>query len=142
MTFHNTADEVLNIICAQFRHQDRNPDMEKILPAAEELRDDYFPIFWKWWFHMRQQCASQVNVSKYRSVALLIHGLNRKFGADPTKLSDDHWGWIGKFISATRKTAAELEVDFPEPKGRWLGERGQRAQLDAYIAVAGKIKEQ
>jgi hypothetical protein len=140
MTFHNTSDEVLNVVCAHLRYQDRNPAIPKILPSTEELASEYFPPFWKWWFHMRQQCVGQVNVQRYLQVARLINGLHQHFGDDPTSLTDDQWGWIGNFISATRKTAGTLGVDFPEPKGRWSGERGQRAQLDSFIEVAAAIK--
>jgi hypothetical protein len=90
---------------------------------------------------MRNQCVSQVNVSKYRSVALLIHGMDMQFGGDPSNLSDSQWGELGKFISATRNSAIGLNVDFPEPKGRWNGDRGQRAQLDAFDKVAAAIKQ-
>ena len=141
VSFHNTAAEVLDIVCAQFRYQDRDAETEQILPGAKELTDTYFPPFWSWWWQMRNQCASQVYVSKYRPVALLIHGLHQHFGADPLQVSDTQWGWIGKFISATRETASELGVDMPEPKGRWGGARGQRAQIDAFVQVAAAIRQ-
>jgi hypothetical protein len=141
MTFHNTSEEALNVVCTHFRYQDRNPHVEKLLPSFKELSEIYFPTFRKWWFHMRNQCVSQVNVSKYRSVALLIHGMDMQFGGDPSNLSDSQWGELGKFISATRNSAIGLNVDFPEPKGRWNGDRGQRAQLDAFDKVAAAIKQ-
>jgi hypothetical protein len=48
-------------------------------------------------------------------------------------------GWIGKFVSGSRATAGELGVSFPESKGRWAGDKGQRAQIRAYMEVASKI---
>jgi hypothetical protein len=86
------------------------------------------------------KCATQVQVGRHRTVALLIPGLLSHFNS-PDKVSDTQWGWIGKFVSGSRATAFELGVTFPEPKGRWRGDKGQRAQIRAYAEVAAKIAE-
>lgn len=138
LTFRNRTDEVLDIICAQFRFEDRNAPPVRLLPTAEELAVDYFGPFLQWWEAMRRQCARQLTVAKHRSVALLLPGLIQSF-RNPD-LSDEQWGWTGRFVSGTRATALELGVDFPESKGRWTGARGQRVQLDAYYEVAEAIK--
>jgi hypothetical protein len=141
LAFRNSTEEVLDIVCAQMKLEDLNRDQPRLLPSAHVLRSEYFAPFLRWWYAMRQKCAAQVNVAKYRSVALLIPGLIDCFGVSAQQeLTDNHWGWIGKFIAGTRSTAEELGVDFPESKGRWSGTRGQRKQLDAYFEVAHAIR--
>ena len=136
LTFRNRTDEVLDIVCAELRFEDRNPSQPRLLPTAKTLADDYFPSFCEWWKAIRMKCTTQVTVAKHRSVALLIPGLLKSF--KDTNLSDDQWGWIGRFIMGTRATASDLQVAFPEAKGRWSA--SQRAQLDAYDNVAAAIK--
>jgi hypothetical protein len=138
LSFRNSTDEVLDIACAQLRFEDVNTGEPRLLPDAKALSSDYFPEFQRWWIAVRNKCASQVQVGRHRAVAMLIPGITERFGS-PTNVTDDQWGWIGKFVSGSRATASELGVDFPESKGRWTGTRGQRAQLDAYFNVAAEI---
>jgi hypothetical protein len=79
-----------------------------------------------------------VQVGGHRAVALLIPALISHFHS-PDKVTDSQWGWIGKFVSGARATAGELGINFPESKGRWTGDKGQRAQILAYSQVAAKI---
>ena len=139
-SFRNSTDEVLDIMCAQLRFEDANPKEPRLLPDARALSNDFFAEFQRWWIAVRIKCASQVQVGRHRAVAMLIPGLTQHLGT-PEKVSDDQWGWIGKFVSGSRATATQLGVDFPESKGRWTGTRGQRAQLDAYFEVAVKIAQ-
>jgi hypothetical protein len=122
------------------KFEDQNPDSPRLLPDVTTLAKDYFPEFQSWWYATRMKCATQVQVSRHRSVALLMPGLSSYFG-NPEKVSDTQWGWIGKFVSGRREAAAELDVPFPQAKGRWTGEKGQRAQIEAYSQVAAKIAE-
>jgi hypothetical protein len=140
LSFRNSTDEVLDIACAQMRFEDANPSEPRLLPTAQILATDYFAEFQRWWLAIRIKCTAQVQVGRHRGVALLIPGLTAQFGS-PQKVSDDQWGWIGKFVSGSRATASDIGVDFPESKGRWTGTRGQRAQIDAYYQVAAKIAQ-
>jgi hypothetical protein len=140
LSFRNSNDEVLDIVCAELKFEDQNPSTPRLLPDAIALANDYFPEFKTWWSAIRMKCATQVQVSRHRAVALLIPGLASHFGS-PDKVSDTQWGWIGKFVSGSRSTAAELGVAFPESKGRWTGDKGQRAQIDAYGHVAATIAQ-
>jgi len=139
LSFRNSTDEVLDIVCAELKFEDQN-STPRLLPDATELATDYFPEFKTWWSWIRQKCATQVQVSRHRAVALLIPGLVSNF-TQPDKVSDTQWGWIGKFVSGSRATAAELGIPFPESKGRWSGDKGQRAQIHAYFKVAAKIAQ-
>jgi hypothetical protein len=138
LTFRNSTDEVLDIVCAQLKFEDQSFSEARLLPDAMALASDYFPEFKMWWSATRMKCATQVQVSRHRAVALLIPGLVKNFSS-PSAVSDTQWGWIGKFVSGSRATAAELGVIFPESKGRWSGEKGQRAQINAYAEVAEAI---
>ena len=139
LQFRNNTEEVLDIICAELKFEDAETTVEpRLLPTAEELRDDYFPEFQCWWVAARNKCAAQVQVGRHRAIAMLIPGLTANFGST-SNVTDEQWGWIGKFVSGSRATADELGVDFPESKGRWTGNRGQRAQIDAYLQVADEI---
>lgn len=123
--FRDRTEEVLDIVCAQLRYEDVDrPSIEpRLLPDVAQLKNELFEQFRQWWLGIRQKCTGQVNVVKYRAVAMLIPGLGATFGS-PKNLSDSQWGWLGKLIAGTRKTAEELGVDFPESKGRWRGSRG------------------
>jgi len=138
MPFRNSTEEVLDILCAELKYEDQNPSAPRLLPNATVLAKEYFPEFQTWWWAIRMKCAAQVQVSRYRALALLIPGLASHFDS-PAKVSDGQWGLIGKFVSRSRATADELGIAFPESKGRWSGEKGQRSQIDAYSQVATKI---
>ena len=138
LTFRNRTEEVLDIVCAEMRNEDGNGERPRLVPEASELQRDYFPAFRQWWFAMRNHCAAQVTVARYRAIALLIPALIDTFSV-PDSLRDSHWGWVGRFIGGMRETAQLLGVDFPESKGRWTGTRGQRNQLDAFYSVAEAI---
>ncbi len=139
LSFRNRTDEVLDIVCAELRYEDRSSVSPRLLPNVNELDARYFPIFRNWWNRIRANCVSQVQVGKYRAVALLIPALEQHLGE--SEVTDSQWGWIGKFVSDTRKTANELGAPFPESKGRWTGQRGQRSQLDAYYQIAEEISQ-
>jgi Protein of unknown function DUF262 len=138
MPFRNSTEEVLDILCAELKYEDQNPSAHRLLPDATVLAEEYFPEFETWWWAIRNKCSAQVQVSRYRALALLIPGLASHFDS-PAKVSDSQWGLIGNFVSRSRVTADELGIAFPESKGRWSGEKGQRSQIDAYTKVATKI---
>ena len=91
LTFRNRTEEVLDIACAELKYEDVTSEIPRLLPTAQQLSDEYFPPFCEWWTAMREQCTSQVTVSKHRSVALLMPGLIASF-SNPSVLTDDQWG--------------------------------------------------
>lgn len=136
--FRGNTDEVLDILCAQLKQEDSNPDKPRLFPVLDDLQKQMFPQFAKWWFNIRMQCGPSANVAKHRAIALLIPSLSRVFGNNtPT---DRQWGFIGRFLKSSRDTARTvLKVDFPEPKGKWTS---QRNQLEAFDKVAEAIAKQ
>ena len=133
--FRGNTDEVLDILCAQLKQEDSNPDEPRLFPTLEDLEKTMFPQFAKWWFNIRMECGPSASVAKHRAIALLIPSLCRVFGNDAP--SDTQWGFIGRFLKSTRETARNvLKVDFPEPKGKWTS---QHNQLEAFDMVAAEI---
>lgn len=134
--FRGNTDEVLDCLCAQFKQEDLHPTVPRLFPTIETLQSHDFPTFARWWQAIRNQCGPNANVAKQRSIALLISALERVFGQ--VSPSPSQWGYIGRFLKATRDTAKSVfQMEFPEPKGKWAS---QRKQLDAYDTVAERIK--
>jgi hypothetical protein len=115
--FRGNLEEVLDIVCAQFKQEDLNPVQPRLLPTCAQLHAETFPTFSKWWFDVRMACGPLTNVAKHRSIALLIPALEKVFGANSPSVTQ--WLVIGRFLKATRETARTvLKVDFPESKGK------------------------
>jgi hypothetical protein len=77
-----------------------------------------------------------ISLDRNRRVAILIAALS---GQSSQQLTASQWDLIDGFIHKPRITASKMGIDVPESKGRWKGSRGQKAQIDAYGAVAKKI---
>jgi len=90
-TFRNSTEEVLDIVCAELKFEDQNQPTPRLLPDTTTLANDYFPEFKAWWSAIRMKCATQVQVSRHRAVALLIPGLVSDFSS-PDKVSDTQLG--------------------------------------------------
>lgn len=105
------------------------------MPSQDVLRDEDFPRFAEWCHKIRLNCGPNANVAKHRAIALFIPALDRIFPAPP---SSGQWTLIMRFLGKTRETAKELEVEFPEPKGKW---RKQREQFDGFDRVAEVISK-
>lgn len=134
LTFRGNSDEALDIACAQFRYEDLNPEEPRLLPNLESLQKEEFPSFAQWWYQIRLNCGSIANVSKHRLIALLIPALEKTF--ETSSPSFDQWTLVGEFLRATRETAKNLQINFPESKGRW---KTQREQFDAFHSVVQEI---
>jgi hypothetical protein len=135
LTFRGNSDEVLDIACAQFRYEDLNPEEPRLLPNLETLKKEEFPLFARWWYEIVLNCSTRIaNVSKHRSIALLIPAMEDTFGTSLP--SYDQWTLIGKFLGGTQETARELQVNFPAPRGKW---KTQREQFNAFDNIVQEI---
>lgn len=135
--FRGNTDEVLDILCAQLKHEDANPDQPRLFPTVDDLQKTMFPKFAEWWFNIRMQCGPSASVAKHRAISLLIPALIKVFGSKAP--SEDQWGFIGRFLKSTRDTARNvLKVEFPEPKGKWTSQRNQIAAFDRVVEEIAK----
>ncbi|MDY3560092.1 DUF262 domain-containing protein [Gemmata sp. JC673] len=135
--FRGNTDEVLDIVCAQFKEEDLNSDRPRLFPDLEDLKTKWFPQFAEWWYRLRMECGPGANVGKHRAIALLIPSLQKTFGS--TAPTQDQWSCIGRFLKSSRETARNvLKVEFPDSKGKWTS---QRKQLEAFDNVAAEIKK-
>ncbi|MGL4423035.1 MAG: GmrSD restriction endonuclease domain-containing protein, partial [Gemmataceae bacterium] len=133
--FRGNTEEVLDIVCAQLKEEDLSAGVPRLFPNLEAFRTTLFPQFAKWWYSIFMQCGPSANVAKHRAIALLIPSLHRVFGESIP--SEKQWGFIGRFLKSSRDTARNvLNVEFPEPKGKWTS---QRKQLNAFDKVADEI---
>ena len=84
-----------------------------------------------------------VSVDKYKQTALLI-GSAVELELEASELSDDAWDAISGFIKAPRQAGGKWlqeEGGYPEPRGRWKGKRGQKAQCDMAKLLLSRIVE-
>ena len=82
-----------------------------------------------------------MSVDKYKQTALLI-GSAVELKLDPKTLIHNAWDAISSFIRAPRQAGTKWlseEGGYPEPRGRWKGRRGQKAQCDMAKLLLSKI---
>ena len=77
--FRGNTDEVLDILCAELKQEDLNSDDPRLFPSLDNLQNEIFPKFAKWWFDIRMQCGPNASVAKHRSIAPLIPSLQKVF---------------------------------------------------------------
>ena len=114
--FRGNTQDALDIVCAQFKQEDLDPEKPRLFPNLEELQMLAFPEFARWWYDIRMACGPSASIAKHRSIALLIPSLEKVFGT--TTPSDTQWNVISLFLKATRETAKKVlgVVDFPESR--------------------------
>jgi hypothetical protein len=135
LTFRGNTEEVLDIFCAQMRHEEQTTGQPSLLPTLNTLKSDDFPTFVRWWYAIRTNCGPSVSVQKYRTVALLISPLNKDYGS--RQPSRTQWTIIGNFLKSMRETSRSvLNIEMPEPKGKWSS---QVKQLERFEQAAREI---
>ena len=102
-----------------------------------------FQNFVKWIDAILRRGLPGVSVDKYKQMALLI-GAAVELEIDSNQLSFDAWDAIAGFIQAPRKAGEKWlkrKGGYPESRGRWKGERGQKAQCDMAKLLLSKIMD-
>ena len=139
-TFHRAIDEALDVCCAQLRYQDTDSTIPPVLMTLSDLRDSFFPYFEKWVGLVLGQKGTGIAVSKHRIVAAIIGpAFNSK--VDPTTLVAQQWTNIVEFVRRPQEIAKKLNCDWPVSKGRWDGQKGYRAQMDAAHKIIKSITD-
>lgn len=142
MTFSGSTEQALDTYCAQLQFTDTK-NKEAIFTTYENGLERDFENFAKWIEVILGSGLSGVSVDKYKQTALLI-GSAVELELAPKTLSNDAWDAIGGFIRAPRQAGTKwlsAEGGYPEPRGRWKGKRGQKAQCDMAKLLLSKIVE-
>ncbi|MEJ0089586.1 MAG: hypothetical protein WDM80_07575 [Limisphaerales bacterium] len=136
--FNRAIDEALDAYCAQLRYQDKDTSTPPILMGLADMKDKFFPAFEKWIGMLLAQKAPSLAVGKNRLVASVI-GAAYRAGIDPTTLSEQSWTNVVEFIRRPQPIAEKFGEQWPVSKGRWDGQRGYKAQLEAAFIIIKKL---
>ncbi len=143
LVFHGSTEEALDIFCAQLQFTDAQGGTP-VFPAYGNGLEEEFQNFVSWIDAILRRGLPGVSVDKYKQMALLI-GAAVELQIDSDRLSFDAWDAIAGFIQAPRKAGEKwlkAEGGYPESRGRWKGERGQKAQCDMAKRLLEKIVEE
>lgn len=130
-----STETVLDIYCAQLRHQDRNPSQPAVLFDFNQIFDR-FKTFQDYFEDILINCQS-ISVDKYKQFALLVAGLVA-CQKSCKSFNQSQWNNLNTFISNPRQATPNIlkGVTYPEPKGRWSA---QVAQFQVVRDVAQAI---
>lgn len=140
ISFRGTTEEALDIYCAQLQYTDAKGG-PTIFPTWDDGLDKLFKSYLKWVEFILTYGASGISVDKYKQMALIIAaGVELK--VDPKRISNDAWDAIADFIRTPRSAGAKWlksQGGYPEQKGRWAGEKGQKGQCDKVVKLLEAI---
>lgn len=140
LAFHGSTEGALDIYCAQLQYTDTQGGTPVFPTYGNGLEDD-FHSFVQWIGAILGRALPGVSVDKYKQMALLI-GAAVELGIDADKLSFDAWDEIADFIQTPRRAGERWlneKGGYPESRGRWKGDRGQKAQCDMAKFLLEKI---
>jgi len=143
LVFHGSTEEALDIYCAQLQFTDTQ-GRKPVFPTYRNGLEEEFHNFAQWISAILSRGLPGVSVDKYKQMALLI-GAAVELEIDPDPLSHDAWDAIANFIETPRKAGEKWlaeEGGYPESRGRWKGDRGQKSQCDmAKLLLSRIVKE-
>ncbi len=140
LVFHGSTEEALDIYCAQLQFTDTQGGTP-VFPTYGNGLEGEFHNFVEWIDAILRRGLPGTSVDKYKQMALLI-GAAVELKIDPDQLSHDAWDAIANFIETPRQAGEkwlEKEGGYPESRGRWKGERGQKAQCDMARILLSRI---
>ncbi len=143
LIFHGSTEEALDIYCAQLQFTDIQGGTP-VFPTYRNGLEDEFDNFVRWLHAILRRGMPGVSVDKYKQMALLI-GAAVELEIEPSQLSPNAWIAIAGFIETPRQVGEkwlEKEGGYPESRGRWKGERGQKAQCDMTKLLLSRIVEE
>lgn len=143
LAFHGSTEEALDIYCAQLQFTDTQGG-PPVFPVYGNGLEDDFHSFVQWIDVILRRGLTGVSVDKYKQMALLI-GAAVELKIDSDDLSFNAWDAIAGFIQAPRKAGEKWlrqKGGYPESRGRWKGDRGQKAQCDMAKRLLEKIVDE
>lgn len=143
VTFRGTTEEVLDAFCSQLEYSDKNQEQVSVLPTLREekgLKEEF--KFFATRFQRLIANFPGLYVQSYKSLALFI-GVATELQIDLANLSEDATNAVSEFIRSPRNSGERWlkskGLSYPEPKGRWGGDKGQFAQCNAAVRVVSEI---
>jgi len=136
--FDGRTQEAADVFCAQLLYESKNESSPRILCSSEEIQEDLFPEFAEWWHHLIIKMPS-IGCDRNRRITLLIAALSSSPIKDPGNLTEEQMELVETVIRSPRQAYTQLGVDVPVAKGKWRGNRGQRAQIEALNELAKAI---
>ncbi len=140
VVFRGSTEEVLDIYCAQLQWRDVHGG-PTVFPTHRSGLDREFSDYVSWIERILARGMPGLSVDKYKQTALLVAAAV-ELGLAPSTVSDDAWDAIANFIRTPRKAGAKwLPEGYAEQKGRWRGEKGQKAQCDQVVRLLRAIMD-
>jgi len=138
VAFNKEIDGAMDVYCAQLRYQDQQAGgVPPVLLTFDDLAQRFFPLFQTWIGRLGVMGPS-LDVRKYRTVGSMI-GASYREQIDVAGWSRETWGQAVEFIRRPTEHATRLGVDWPQSKGRWDGQKGYRAQMEAACRIIRQI---
>ncbi len=128
LQYGDSIDEALDVYCAQCQRDDTIAKQARRLMTVEAMQEKFFPYFEEFVDQLLRR--KWLDIRKARVIATLI-GSAFSAKIQLSKIPDEKWDRIIAFLEAQRSVAQSLKVTWPEPKGRWSGKTGARAQMEA-----------
>lgn len=142
ISFAGSTENAMDIYCAQLKYQESEEGKGKlnILSTFDEITNNHFQGFAQWINVILSRGLTGISPEKYKQIALLIAGAV-ELKISPNKLSNKQWELLGSFIRKPRETAQKILAydSYPEPKGRWTGNKGQKKQCDTVVEIVRTI---
>lgn len=143
VTLGGLTETALNIYCTQLQYQElgKGVDDKDILSSFNVIRGDYFEQFAIWMQFILSRGLPGISVDKYKQLALFIAGAV-ELNISPEKLREKQWKEAGQFIRNPRKKGNAVlnnEDGYPEPRGRWGGNKGQKQQCEKTVEIVRRL---
>jgi Protein of unknown function DUF262 len=138
--FNRDIDAALDAYSAQLRWQETHSSDPPALMTFDEMRDSFFPHFEHWIKKILGEKGVSLPVTKHRIVAAVI-GASYRGQVDPARLNELQWSNIVEFVRRPAEIAKTLGIDWPMSKGRWDGQKGYSAQMEAAYKIIMKITQ-
>jgi len=133
--FSGKIEEVADICCAEFEYESKNHNV-KNLCGITELQESLFPCFAEWFYTLRRNLQGGMALRKHRRIAFLMAALSKY---SQKKVTDAQMGLLEEMIRQPRKANTRFNVEIPEAKGKWEGNKGLRAQISKYFQTVDRI---
>ena len=140
ITFRGTTEEALDIYCAQLLFTDQK-GKTPVFPTYGNGLEAEFAKFAKWIEQLLSRELAGLSVDKYKQMALLIAAAV-ELDVKLNKVSDTAWNAVADFMRKPRQAGDKWlrrEGGYPEQKGRWGGEKGQKVQSDRVVTLLEHI---